>query len=220
MFSPAYAQFFTDLAANNDRDWFAAHKSDYERWVYDPAQAFVTALGERLQELIPGLRYETGYNGSVLRIHRDTRFSPDKSPYKTNLGMMFWQGAGKKMERPSYYVHLDATGGFIAAGHYIFPKPHLARFREAVIDDQRGAALVQAVAAVGADYEIGMQRLKKVPRGFEADHPRAEWLRYDGLIASTPALDVATITRDDLVAVCFEHCRRTLPVMEWLIGVL
>lgn len=220
MFSPAYAQFFADLTANNDREWFTAHKRDYETLVYNPAQVFVTALGQRLQELIAGLRYETGYNGSVMRIHRDTRFSPDKSPYKTNLGMMFWHGEGKKMERPGYYVHLDATGGFIAAGHYIFPKPHLARYREAIMDDKLGAALEQAVAAVGPDYEIGMQRLKKVPRGFEIDHPRAEWLRYDGLIASTPPFDVATVTRADFVEVCFEHCRNTLPVMEWLIKVL
>lgn len=217
MFSPAYAQFFADLDANNDREWFTAHKSHYEAVVNSPAQVFVTALGQRLQALIAGLHFETGYNGSVMRIHRDTRFSPDKTPYKTNLGIMFWHGEGKKMERPSYYVHLDATGGFIAAGFYIFPKPVLARYRDAVIDDKLGPALEQAVAAVGEGYEIGMQRLKKVPRGFEIEHPRAEWLRYDGLIASTPRFDVATATRPDFVEFCYEHCRRTLPVMEWLI---
>ena len=99
--------FLCGLAAHNDREWFAAHKKEYETEVLEPAKAFVRAMGERLRRLSPQIKAEPRTDGSLFRLYRDTRFSPDKSPYKTNLGIFFWEGGGPRMDCPGYYFHLE-----------------------------------------------------------------------------------------------------------------
>jgi len=90
-------QFLTDLGQNNDRDWFDARKQTYTDTIVSPALAFVEALGERLQIISPHIQYDTRTNGagSLMRIYRDTRFSADKRPYKTWVGIRFWEGGRK-----------------------------------------------------------------------------------------------------------------------------
>lgn len=114
-------RFFAELAAHNNRDWFNTHKQDYLDYVQAPAVEFVIALGERLKALSKGgLTYDTRANGagSMMRIYRDIRFSKDKSPYKTNLGIVFGQAGKKKMEGAGFYFHLDADEAAIYVGHY------------------------------------------------------------------------------------------------------
>ena len=96
------ARFLTQLSENNNRDWFNARKQVYANTIVTPAIAFVEAMGERLKYLSPHIQYDTRTNGqgSLMRIYRDIRFSKDKSPYKTWIGIRFWEGAGKKSELP------------------------------------------------------------------------------------------------------------------------
>lgn len=219
-FPPAAMQFLFDLAGNNNRDWFEAHKDDYTRLVRDPALAFISTLGERLKTLSPGLRYDTSTNGSgsLMRIYRDTRFSADKTPYKTNVGIIFWEGGVKKMEGASFYFHMEPGSVMMHAGIYMFPKPMLDAYREAVLHEKRGAALDEAAAAVRAagDYSIGGEHYKRVPKGLPAEHPRADWLRYNGLTATAPPLSLDVVESAALVDACFEHCRAMRPIQAWL----
>lgn len=92
-------QFLADLDVNNNRDWFQANKKLFQERLQIPAQQFVAALGVRLLKISAGIRYDTRTNGSgsLMRIYRDTRFSKDKTPYKTNISMAFWEGPGKKI---------------------------------------------------------------------------------------------------------------------------
>ncbi|MEI6613544.1 MAG: DUF2461 domain-containing protein, partial [Chrysiogenales bacterium] len=106
-FSKKTVEFFKDLAANNNREWFAAQRNNYEENVLQPARAFVVAMGERLQRLTPGITANPRTDGSLFRIYRDTRFSPDKSPYKTHMGIFFWEGKRPRMECSGYYFHLE-----------------------------------------------------------------------------------------------------------------
>jgi uncharacterized protein (TIGR02453 family) len=99
--------FLSDLAKNNKKTWFDAHKNDYERFLVWPARAFTEAIGERLITVVPGIIAEPRINGSIFRIYRDTRFSKDKTPYKTHLGIFCWDGSGPKMECPGFYFHLE-----------------------------------------------------------------------------------------------------------------
>ncbi len=217
--------FLTELQENNNREWFEAHKEAYRTHVLAPAQDLVFALGERLKkDISPGIVYDTAASGSgsVLRIYRDLRFSRDKRPYNTYVRLVFWEGQRKKMENPSFFVRIGPEGVGVYAGIHVFQKPVLAAYRDAVVDDQLGPELEAAIAAVekAGAYTVGGEHYKRVPRGYEADHPRADLLRYNGLWAHTSApIDPAVISTPELVEVCLEHCRNMAPLHRWLVEV-
>ena len=215
--------FLGELEQNNNRDWFQAHKDEYQQHVLASAQEFVFALGERLRDLFPGIRYDTRANGgSIMRIYRDVRFSEDKTPYNPNVRVVFWEGAGKRMENPSFFVRIEPDGVSLYAGIHVFPKPFLSAYREAVVDEELGAELEAAMTAVreAGAYTLGGEHYKRVPSGYDADHPRADLLRYNGLWAhKADAVDAALITRPRLVEACLEHCRNLAPLHRWLVKV-
>ena len=216
-------QFLADLGQNNDRDWFNVHKQTYTDIIVKPALAFVEALGERLQFISPHIQYDTRTNGagSLMRIYRDTRFSADKSPYKTWVGIRFWEGGGKASANPGYFFGFDATGGGIHVGMHGFDKAMLTAYREAVADDESGAELEEALAALRAAgaYELNGEHYKRVPRGFDPDHPRADLLRYNTLYVSSPGIPPAELASPGLVDAVMDHCQVAAPVQQWLLRV-
>lgn len=216
-------EFLAGLAENNNREWFEAHKGDYRAYVLEPAQGFVATLGERLKLLSPGISYDTRTNGSgsIMRIYRDLRFSKDKTPYNPNLRVIFWEGAGKKTENPGFFFGMDAGGAGLYGGMHSFPKPLLTAYQEAVADEKLGADLEVALASLkepGA-CEIGGEQYKRVPRGYDPDHPRADLLRYKGLHARSPKIEPATLVSPELVEACFEYCHQMAPLHRWLVEV-
>ncbi len=225
-FPQAGLDFLAELAAHNTREWFAPRKQDYIRLLRDPALAFVAAIGTRLQTLAPHVRVDlrTNGGGSLMRINRDTRFSKDKSPYKIELPMMLWEGPGRKMEHPGFGIRLRPVGLGIMAGMFGFNKDMLTAYREAVDDPELGAELValrDTVLASGA-YRLNETHYKRVPRGFDADHPRAELLRHNGLwIGMDEGTDIPPeiVTTPDVVDVAFGVCERIAPVQRWLVKV-
>lgn len=219
-FPPAGRQFLRDLEANNNKEWFQANKTVYESQLLAPALDFVVALGTRLQELDPAIQFDTRTNGqgTLMRIYRDVRFSEDKSPYKTAVAGMFGDGAGKKTSRPGYGFHMTADNLELMAGMFQFDKEQLAAFRTAVDADGSGVALVEALDAVRAagDYSFAGEHYKTVPKGFAADHPRADLLRYAGLYAY-PAQGITSHLGDPaLVDEAYGRFRDMVPVYDWL----
>ena len=222
-FPAASQQFLAELAANNRREWLQEQRERYQRELLAPAQDFCVALGQRLQAISPGIRYDPRANGqgSLLRIHRDTRFSRDKSPYKTVVGMLFWEGPGKKMAHPAFGFELSAAGARMMAGMFAFDKEMLAAYRAAVVDERRGAELERAVAALreAGDYVFRGERTKRVPAGYATEHPRADWLKYKGLYAALPAIAAEWITSPQLVDRCGAFCEGAAPLFRWLVSV-
>ncbi|MFW9863527.1 MAG: DUF2461 domain-containing protein [Candidatus Thorarchaeota archaeon] len=216
--------FLAELKENNYRDWFNERKNDYQELLVKPAQSFVVALGERLTSLSEDMVYDTRTNGSgsILRIYRDVRFSKDKSPYNTRLRIRFWEGPGKKKERPGFLIGMDETGGGIHGGLWMFPKPLLEKYRKSILNNKSGAKLAKAVDKVRSlkGYNLGGERYKKVPRGYDANHPRAELLRFNGLYASSPKIPVSILKKPELVDVCFEHILKMTPIHEWLVQLM
>jgi len=215
-------QFFIEIVHNNNKKWFEEHKPDFKKYVQLPAQQFVEALGERLETLAPDIRHDTKLNGSgsIMRIYRDVRFSKDKTPYKTNLGISWWEGSGKKMEEPGYFFHLDRDGAWFAGGMYAFSKEVMAAYRKAV-DDKQGATLEKAVArAELAGLEIsGIGKYSRVPRDFNKEHPRAELLKRKGIVAVSAGIPPEVVMTPELVDVCFEHAKAILPLHQWLVSI-
>ena len=215
-------QFLHDLVQNNEREWFNPRKEIYKKQIVAPAVAFVQTMGDRLQHLSNGIQYDTRTNGSgsVMRIYRDTRFSKDKTPYKAYVGIIFWEGAGKKTENPGFHLGLTGSGASLHVGMHGFPKPMLAAYRQAVADDRLGAELMAAVTAVqSAGYTVGGEHYKRVPRGFDADHPRANWLRYAALFASSENIPANIVTSANFIDVCFDHFEKMAPIQRWLVKV-
>lgn len=221
-FPPEALEFLYELTQNNNKAWFDANKERYKRTIVAYAPAFAAALGERLKSGVsPDIVYDVRTNGagSMMRIYRDTRFSKDKTPYKTNVAFLFWEGARKKMENPSFGFQFGDFGAGLYAGIFRFPKETLAAYRDAVVDDKMGPALEDAIVAVkrAGDYEIEGLHYKRTPRGYDADHPRAELLRHNGLHAYSPKFDIQLVTTPEIIDICYEHCRNMAPLQQWLV---
>ena len=215
-FSKETTGFLTDLAGNNNRQWFGEHKDQFNRDVLEPARSFVGALGERLTELAPGIIADPRTNGSIFRIYRDTRFGKDKSPYKTHLGIFLWEGEGPKMECPGFYFHLEPPDLMLGAGIHLFSKSLLEEYRRSVVHPKHGPALVMTAMAVSESYNIGGLHYKRVPAGFDRDHPYAQFLLYNGLTAWVRTPIPEAVNSSAIVDYCFEIFKGMAPVHYWL----
>ena len=219
-FPEAALQFLRDIEINNDKAWFQANKNTYETALLQPAQAFVTDLGQRLQALNPAIVYDTRTDGRgvLMRFYRDTRFSADKSPYKTHIDGMFTDGLGKKAERPAFGFRMGADNMALMAGMFAFSKTQLAAYRDAVASEQSGSDLIAALHTVGGagTYHVVGEHYKRVPSGYDTDHPRADLLRYAGLYVHPNALAAHYLTGPELVDACFAHFQSMSPVYDWL----
>jgi uncharacterized protein (TIGR02453 family) len=217
-FTPQTVKFFEELPRHNSKAWFEERKPLYQREVLDPSRSLVVALGERLAKLAPLLNADPRVNKSLFRIFRDVRFSKDKSPYKTHLGLWLWEGPGPRMECSGFYFHLEPPTLMLAVGMHLLPKFLLAPYRQAVADPKLGPALARAVAKVRkAGYEVGGMKYKRVPRGFDPEHPRAELLKHDGLWAAYETDIPRELYTADLPSWCLPHYRAMLPLHQWLL---
>jgi len=138
--------FFKQLKSNNNKEWFDSNRKNYEDYVLNPAKSFITAMGKKLAMLVPTINADPRTNKSLFRINRDTRFSNDKSPYKTNVGIVFWDGNLPRMESSVFYFHLEDSNIMLGAGIYMFNKPQLQEYRESVINERFENATVSTKA--------------------------------------------------------------------------
>jgi uncharacterized protein (TIGR02453 family) len=193
--------FYEGLAADNSRSYWTEHKTVYEQAVKGP----MLALAEQVDAEFGPLH--------IFRPHRDVRFSKDKRPYKTAMGAVT---EGEKGEM--YYVQFSAEGLLAAAGYYAMAPDQLARFREAVDDDDLGADVAARCAdLVGAGYTLGaVGELKTAPKGYRRDHPRVELLRRKGLMASRSFAPARWLGTKAALTRVVDVWRGTAPLNEWL----
>ena len=216
-FPPAAPRFFRALAKNNDKAWFEAHRADYEESVLGPARAFVVEVGKRLAKDVPGINADPRTDRSIFRLHRDIRFSPDKSPFKTHLGILWWEGLGHKLESAGFYFQLSATEIYLGDGFYHFSKDALAAYRERVLDPKAGPALQRAAREVERrGYTVGGEQTQRVPRGLDPEHPRADLLRRKGLYAGLSLGLPAESSGPELVDLVHGHFKAMLPLHRQL----
>jgi len=215
--------FLTELASNNNREWFQEHKNEYLTHLMEPGKMLVEDLGEKLRTLSPEIVSDTRTNGSgtIMRIHRDIRFSKDKTPYNTQMRFIFWEGKGKKMENPGFYFCHNGKEGQIYAGQYVFPKPKLEGFRDAVMDEELGPELEGILESFThmEGYFVEGDQYKRVPRDYDDLHDRAYLLKYKGMYAGGPVLTKKQLASPDLVDILFDHCRIMAPLHHWLVKV-
>jgi uncharacterized protein (TIGR02453 family) len=201
-FTTKATKFFTGLERDNSKNYWTANKSIFENEVKEPMAALVDSLPERFQPF------------KVFRMNRDIRFSPDKSPYKTQ------HGAAHEIDGTVYYLHLDSRGLMAACGAYMMAPDQLDRYREAVAADATGGALqgiLSDLSQRGIEVGHGMtDPLKTAPRGYPKDHPRVDLLRQKAVSAhrrlSGAALRDAEAVREFVVET-FDACG---PLNDWI----
>ncbi|WP_299676018.1 DUF2461 domain-containing protein [uncultured Roseobacter sp.] len=209
-FSPAALAFLTDLKANNRRDWFQDHKAVYEAEIQRPARAFAAAMCTALDALTG-----TPHEAKIYRIHRDIRFSRDKTPYNAHLHLSFAPQPATP-NRPMWFFGLGTETLSLGCGVFQYDKPGLAAFRTQMAGPMGAEllALIQTLETNG--MRVNPPELKRVPSGIDKTHPHADALRRKGLAAWHDLPDPHSVTRPDLIPRTTEALTGFLPLFHLL----
>jgi len=212
------AKFFRTLAKNQNRDWFQAHKQEFEEGWQGPMKELLTEVHAGVDKAFKRCDLAPP---KLFRIFRDVRFSKDKSPYKTHIGGIIpVKGHGKMTEVPiALYFHVGQPNSFGAAGHYMMDSHALTGFRKAVADPKSGAELDKLLRAlIKKGYSVDSHdSYKRVPKGYDPEHPRAEHLKRKGLTVGFPALPKGLLTSPKLGPWLVAHAKAAAPLVEWLV---
>ncbi len=211
-------RFLTGLRRNNTREWFESHRAMYDEHLLAPSKSFVVAMGGRLREISPKIVAAPRVNGSIFRLNRDTRFSSDPTPYKTNLGIYFWIGPWPRLESAGYYFHLEPPDFMLGGGIYMFPPAMVVAYRRAAADPKTGKELAKIVAALGRidGFGLGGSYYKRVPAGMDPGHPNAELFKYNALYGGFDSKIPEEFYSEELIGFCFERYRAMAPLNDWL----
>jgi len=210
-FTPAFFGFLRDLKRHNDRDWFAASRERYMTDVEWPLLQFIEDFAPRLRAISPAyVADRRRMGGSMFRIHRDTRFSPDKSPFKTWMAARFPHEARRKLKSvPTFYVHLAPGECFAGGGVYHVEMPALTAIRRRIAD-----APDEWTTVLGTGLVVQGEQLKRAPAGFPATHPHVEDLKRKNLYTLT-AFTEEDVVADDFLDRFTAACERAAPLVRF-----
>ncbi len=215
-FPPATFEFLSALSRNNNREWFAANKQRYEDFIVAPALDFIVAFEAPLRRLSPHfLAIPKRVGGSMFRIYRDVRFSHNKSPYKTNIGIHFRHFKRADAHAPGYYLHIGLDECFLGAGIWHPDNASLQKIREAILERAPAWHAATQTTSFKRRFRFGGESLKRPPRGMTTDHPDIEDLKRKDFIA-IQSVDPAMPQRPDLVKFVYENYAAATPLMRFL----
>jgi len=209
-FTDELFRFLTRLKRNNNRDWFLAHKDEYETHVRQPALRFITDFAVPLRGIAPYLVADPrSSRGSLFRIYRDTRFSYDKRPYKTHLAMRF-SHRGKDVHSPGFYLHLEPGGCFAASGLWHPEPPTLLKVRSAIVSRPKEWRAVRKL--LNWD-DAG--KLSRPPHGFPRDHEFVEDLKLRDLGTAVEFTE-RQVCSPKFMTIFADACRKMSPIAAFL----
>ena len=200
-FSEAALDFYDDLEMDNTKTFWEAHKQTYTAAVATPMKALTIALTDEFGE------------AKIFRPYRDVRFAKDKTPYKTHQGAFVPKGPST-----GYYVQIGAPGVRVGVGFYEASGPRLASIREAIVEKRRGGELEDILATMTASgWELGGDRLKTAPRGYDIDHPRIELLRHKSMTLGKSYGFEPFIHTPELLDRVRADWREATPFVDWVL---
>jgi uncharacterized protein (TIGR02453 family) len=216
LFTADLFRFLEDLRKHNDRAWFAKNKERYLDSVQEPALEFVRSFAPYLSKISPQfVADERPVGGSLFRIYRDVRFSKDKSPYKTHVGIHFRHNAGRDVHGPGFYLHLQPGEVFTAIGLWHPERETLHKIRTAVAENPAQWKRVAHGGEFGSRYRLSGDVLKRAPAGFDPDHPLIEDLKRKDHVG-VAMMDERTVTSKDFLPRYSELCRAAVPYARFL----
>jgi len=225
-FSAATLTFLRGLKRHNERPWFEARRAEYEAAVKQPMRELIEEMDVRLARLAPEIIGDP--KRSMFRIYRDTRFSADKSPYKTHASCWFYHRDGSRAVGreaagggAGFYFQIAPGDSFSGGGMWMPPREALLKLREAIAEEPSGFAKIATERRLarrfgGLDEEAVLRR---VPRGFAPDHPGARWLKFQSFVTGRALSDAQAISAR-LPALLEADFRLMLPLVRWINGVL
>jgi len=208
--------FLFALEQNNNRTWFTDNRTIYKDYVEAPAKKFLDEMINRLPEIT-----KTPIKGKIFRIHRDIRFSKDKTPYNPHVRMLFSCANSRKHDcgsEPSFYFSLSPQKITIGAGSYQFPKETLESYRYKINAEYTGSELENLLNSFveKPNFTIAPPELKRIPTGFTKDHPREHLLRKKGLVVWYEYKDLKTISTPKIADEIFNKFKDMQPLYEWV----
>lgn len=226
-------KFLRQLAKNNTRDWFLANKARYEAQVRGPALRLIADLADPFKDISPQLTaVAKPVGGSLFRIHRDTRFAGDKSPYKTHVGMYFAHAAASKAARgdagnasmgrldtPGLYLHIEPGGCFVGGGIWHPQSETTQRIRDYMVSNPASWKSATRSPKFLKVFALGGETLVRPPKGYDPAHELIEDLKRKDFIASA-AIDDALLLRPDLIKQLMARYVLMGPMLDWLCGAL
>lgn len=220
-FSDNAFKFLRALARNNSREWFHDHKAEYEEHLRQPYLRLIAEVQPELRAVSAHyLADPKPVGGSLFRIHRDTRFSGDKTPYKTWAGARFFHDRSKQVPAPSFYLHVQPGNCFVGAGLWHPEAPTLRRVREFILANPEGWKRAARAPAFGRRYALDeSEKLKRPPHGYPADHPLIEDLKHRNYVAFRPLPD-ALLTGPRLRPTLARDFKGLAPFMDYLCAAL
>jgi uncharacterized protein (TIGR02453 family) len=209
-FSPDVFTFLRQLKRHNDREWFAKNKGRYQTSIVEPALSFIREFTPHLETISPFFVADARpTRGSLFRIYRDTRFSNDKRPFKTHVGIHFSHSGGKDAHAPVFYLHLEPDNCFVAAGIWHPDNPALTKVRSAIVRDAEGWSKVRKKLTLEGD------KLSRPPRGFDPTHPFIDDLKMKDFVTSV-VLAQDQICSDRLMRDFVSACRKMSSLVEFI----
>ena len=184
-FKPESLAFLRELKSNNNREWFNEHKSRYETDVLDVALNFIQSMHDPLQEFAPHFTaIPKRMGGSLMRVYRDTRFSKNKTPYKTNIGIQFRHEMAKDVHSPGFYLHIEPDEVFVGVGLWRPDPAALVAIRERIVNKTPEWRRARDDKIFKRHFRLGGESLSRPPRGFDKTHPEIEDLKRKDFIAA------------------------------------
>ena len=176
--------FLRKLEKNNTRDWFHENKSNYENLIRTPALNFIDDMENDITHLSPHfLAIAKKVGGSLMRVNRDVRFSKDKSPYKTNIGIQFRHEMGRDVHAPGFYVHVEPNECFVGVGIWRPDSTTLGKIRDAIVEKSKDWSTAVNDKTFRKNFELSGESLKNGPRGYDKEHPLIDDLKRKDFIA-------------------------------------
>ena len=215
-FSPKLFTFLEDLSENNTKPWFEANRDRYESDLRGPALGFIEAFAPHLAKVSRHFRADPRpVGGSLFRIYRDVRFSKDKRPYKTHLGIHFRHALGKNAHAPGFYLHIEPGRSFVGAGIWRPEREALAKIRDTIVEDGSGWKRARDAKAFRSAFSLEGESLKRPPRGYPTEHRFLDDLKRKDFIALRP-LTKSAVTSSDFAATLEAACRDAKPYVRYL----
>lgn len=219
-FKPLTVSFLQELSDNNNRNWFSQNKHRYEKDVLTPALDYISAMSEPLAKISSNFTaIPKRIGGSLMRIYRDTRFSKDKTPYKTNIGIQFRHQLAKDVHAPGYYVHIAPDEIFVGIGTWHPPSDALLKIRDYIVAYPKKWIAVRDNKIFRKEFNLSGDKLKLAPRGFSKNHELIDDLRWKDFI-TVRNLDQNDIQNENFIELSSVLFKTATPYMKFLCDAL
>ncbi len=215
-FPKASLDFLARIRRNNTKEWFEAHRNEYESLILEPSRSCTIELGEHLQALVPTINATPKVNGSLFRIYRDIRFSKDKTPIKSRIGLIFWQGRGRRMQSSAFYLHFSPDELFVAVGIRGFSPQMLECYREYITVARHRETLHTILESMRSQgFSVPEPHYKRLPRHFDASLRDEVLTRYNSMYVYR-VFPPEMIHSSALIPTLYATYEAMLPLQQWV----